>query len=342
MALSDYTTQTLYILYIFTGFAMFLMIFRVILRRVRGQKWNLSDYLTMSCMFFLLARTSMIHVVLVWGTNNVPKIYRHFHTFTEKEIYQRETASKLLLVSRTMYNTYLWIQKGIVLLLYRRILFGLPWTDKVINAYWGILGATYVVIQVVTFTDCRPVYLYWQVVPDPGTCSEALGQLIILGALNIFTDILLIILPMPALFEIRRSFPAKLRLFGLFSIGIFLVVITVIRLPLNFDHGMYQVNRTTWASVESFGAAFVANIPTLYTLRKRQKATPPPIGEGMDRTIGVSDDSFMSEETFDHDPALDKEYGNSRVAASIEIFERAAQGDWPLPGPSRVKDNNAT
>jgi hypothetical protein len=105
MALSAYTTQTLYILYIFTGLAIFLMVFRVILRRVRGQQWNLSDYLTIVCMFCLLARTSMIHVVLVWGTNNVPRVYRRFHTFTEKEIYQRETGSKLLLVSRTMYNT---------------------------------------------------------------------------------------------------------------------------------------------------------------------------------------------------------------------------------------------
>jgi hypothetical protein len=58
-----------------------------------------------------------------------------------------------------------------------------------------------------------------------------------------------------------------------------------------------------------------------------------------------SDDTLMSEETFDHDPALDKDYGVprddgiSRVKTSIEIFERAAEGNWPLPGPSRVKDN---
>lgn len=85
-----------------------------------------------------------------------------------------------------------------------------------ITIYWAILAATYIVIQVVTFTDCRPLYLYWQVVPDPGTCSEALGQLIVLEAINIFTDILLIILPMPALLGIRRSvwayvFPLHIR-----------------------------------------------------------------------------------------------------------------------------------
>jgi hypothetical protein len=63
--------------------------------------------------------------------------------------------------------------------------------------------------------------------------------------------------------------PRKLRLLSIFSLGIFLVVITVIRLPFNLHNADTQVNRTTWASVESFTAAFVANIPTLYTLRKR-------------------------------------------------------------------------
>jgi len=65
------------------------------------------------------------------------------------------------------------------------------------------------------------------------------------------------------------TIPRKLRLLSIFSLGIFLVVITVIRLPLNLHNADMQVNRTTWASVESFTAAFVANIPTLYTLRKQ-------------------------------------------------------------------------
>jgi hypothetical protein len=54
------------------------------------------------------------------------------------------------------------------MVLYKRILFGVPWPDIVMNIYWAILAATYIVIQFVTFTDCRPLNLYWQVVPDPG------------------------------------------------------------------------------------------------------------------------------------------------------------------------------
>jgi hypothetical protein len=34
--------------------------------------------------------------------------------------------------------------------------------------YWVILVVTYIVAQVVTFVECQPLYLYWQVVPDPG------------------------------------------------------------------------------------------------------------------------------------------------------------------------------
>jgi hypothetical protein len=55
------------------------------------------------------------------------------------------------------------------MLLYRRMLSGLPWPRHIMNVYWVVLAATYAVSQVVTFVECRPVYLYWQVVPDPGT-----------------------------------------------------------------------------------------------------------------------------------------------------------------------------
>jgi hypothetical protein len=44
-----------------------------------------------------------------------------------------------------------------------------------------VFAASYVVVQVVTFTECRPLDLYWRVLPDPGKCSQAQVQLITLG-----------------------------------------------------------------------------------------------------------------------------------------------------------------
>jgi hypothetical protein len=48
-------------------------------------------------------------------------------------------------------------------------------------SYLFVFAASYIVVQVVTFTECRPLHLYWQVNPDPGKCSQAQVQLITLG-----------------------------------------------------------------------------------------------------------------------------------------------------------------
>lgn len=91
-------------------------------------------------------------------------------------------------------------------------------------SFLAIFAASYVVVQVVTFSECQPLYLYWRVLPDPGKCSQAQVQLITLGilaatshgqacltnhqagVLNIITDIMLIVLPIPVLVKLRRSF----------------------------------------------------------------------------------------------------------------------------------------
>ena len=73
-----------------------------------------------------------------------------------------------------IYPCSIWIQKAVVLLLYRRMLDGLPQPHHIMNFYWGFLVVTYVVAQSVTFVECHPFYLYWQVMPSPGTHSSSL------------------------------------------------------------------------------------------------------------------------------------------------------------------------
>ena len=105
MGLSGDTVQTMVIMWVFTWVAMIIMNLRLIMRKVRGQKFDTSDRLTMLCMFFLVARCATIHVVLLWGSNNVDDEFRAHHVFGATEIYQREVGSKLTLVNRTFYNS---------------------------------------------------------------------------------------------------------------------------------------------------------------------------------------------------------------------------------------------
>lgn len=97
----------------------------------------------------------------------------------------------------------------------------LIWPRLIINFYWGFLAVTYVVVQIWTFVECTPFHLYWQVVPDPGMdrlrgrmermltwalghCAAGAIQLIVFVSLNMVTDAMLIGLPMPYLFRMKR------------------------------------------------------------------------------------------------------------------------------------------
>ncbi|KAB8230877.1 uncharacterized protein BDW43DRAFT_149239 [Aspergillus alliaceus] len=92
--------------------------------------------------------------------------------------------------------------------------------------------------------------------------------------MNIVTDAMLILLPMPWLLKVKTTWIRRLQLVGLFAIGLLLIAIAIVRLP-SFANNTSQLNRNTWGSVEEFLAAFVANVPTLYTLRRRAQKIYP-------------------------------------------------------------------
>ncbi|KAL1977174.1 hypothetical protein VTN31DRAFT_33 [Thermomyces dupontii] len=141
------------------------MVLRLVMRKVRNQRFELGDYFTMFAIVSVLARSALTPVVLVWGNNNIK---RPAPPMSDREIYQRTIGSKLTLANRVIYNNYLWVQKAVVLLLLSRVLASLPIAQRIIQLYWVALFLTIAAVQVTTFIDCRPTYLYWQVEPDPG------------------------------------------------------------------------------------------------------------------------------------------------------------------------------
>jgi len=117
----------------------------------------------------------------------------------------------------------------------QRLLQGLQ-QNKLIALYWAILGTSFVGAFAANFVDCTPFNHYWIVVPNPGqsthqeyetpqvtlgigACSKGISQLIIFSTLNIFTDLILIILPLPQLLRVKRPLMEKIRLVALFTVG---------------------------------------------------------------------------------------------------------------------------
>jgi hypothetical protein len=163
----------------------------------------------------------------------------------------------------------------------QRVLQGLK-SAHIVRVYWTTLGVTFIVAFVVTFVECHPFRLYWQVVPNPGkgvldlketetkngigTCSKGNIQLIVFSALNMATDLMLIVLPLPQLIKIRRPLMAKIRLIVLFLVGLTIVAVTLTRLLMNLVLFHRSGQSHNVANVEIFFAAFVANAPTIYGL----------------------------------------------------------------------------
>ncbi|KAL7938856.1 hypothetical protein V8C35DRAFT_276081 [Trichoderma chlorosporum] len=259
------------------------MALRLLGRRYARQDFNLGDYLTMGAFLCALTRLAVIHVVLIWGTNNMTDAEREDQVFTPSKLYQLEMGSKLSIANRAVYNSYLWLQKLVLLDLYRRLIHDLPYEKWLLRFYLFVFFVAFTIAQVYTFVECRPFHLYWQVLPDPGPCAQAQEQLIVVGVLNILTDFMLMLMPVPVIVKLKAPLARKLQLFTLFTLGIFIIAITMIRLPINSSHPYSQVNRTTWASVELLTSAIVVNAPTLYSFwnkRRREKSAPLERGQG--------------------------------------------------------------
>jgi hypothetical protein len=66
------------------------------------------------------------------------------------------------------------------------------------------LAVTFVATIVADLGACQPFSHYWQVVPDPGPqCRQGSAHLFTMGILNIATNLVLIIFPIPMILKSR-------------------------------------------------------------------------------------------------------------------------------------------
>jgi hypothetical protein len=96
---------TLIIHWAFSVCAFFLISLRLFLRKYRRLNFTQGDYCAMGAFFCALVRLALIHIVLIWGTNNMPAALRETLYFSAQDIRQREIGSKCVLADRFFYNS---------------------------------------------------------------------------------------------------------------------------------------------------------------------------------------------------------------------------------------------
>jgi hypothetical protein len=271
-----------------TCFAAVVILTRLAGRKTRSNKLFREDWIMFLALVPLFARMAFVHLVLIYGTNNVTTIGVEY---TAEEIKNREFGSKLVLAARIFYALFIWMSKWTVSEFLKRITIHLWRTsyEFTLHCIRIFLVATFIAVVIATLAECQPFSHYWQVVPDPGPqCRQNYAQLITMGTADIITDILLIAFPIPIVLRSGQNWKRKLQLAALFSTSIALIIITGMRVPEVIANLGRQQYRTIWASSEILASAFVSNIVVIGSFlrdkgTKKNKWKSTSISDSIDR-----------------------------------------------------------
>ncbi|KAH6615986.1 hypothetical protein B0J18DRAFT_484792 [Chaetomium sp. MPI-SDFR-AT-0129] len=249
-----------------TAMCATVIILRLVGRFLRVERLFREDKIAALVLVPLVLRMALIHPVLLSGTNNV--LVDEAHPLTEDEVYRRSVASRLVLVTRVLQPAILWLFKEVTVAFFDRLV-----RPSGSNCFTHLLlftrislALTFLAVLISTLTECQPFSHYYQVLPDPGPqCRQGYIYLTTLTVCNVFTDLLLVVFPIPIVIRSRLSRPRKALLAGLFALHLLTVAVALYRAVEIVREGGYQGTRTTWASVEVLVATFAANALTLGT-----------------------------------------------------------------------------
>lgn len=336
-----------------TIFSVVIIGFRLTGRYIRNERLFREDSIMAWSIIPLLVRMGCIHVVLIWGTNNVDAT----HLTDPVKIRHREIGSQLVLAARIFYAMFIWMAKFTVSEFLKRL------TERFWKKgyEWGLRGiriflvVTFAMVVIATLVECHPFNHYWQVKPDPGPqCRQGFAQLLTMGVCDIITDVLLVAFPIPIIFQSAMPLKRKLSLTALFSLSVILIIVTGARVPLVIQRKGVQQYRTVFASSEILAATIVSNAIVLGSfLRdrgiKKPKFKAPSTTESMERRGSArrmtnqpcsSDEDLARSLGYRTKPELEEK--NSKVArpapvADLELLSPKRQSDpfantnWRFP-----------
>jgi hypothetical protein len=148
------------------------------------------------------------------------------------------------------YVTGLGISKISILFFYLRV-FPAKNFRSLTYSVMVLCGAYTVAFFVATLLQCRPISMAWDQWDGlhKGTCNDIHLQGWIAAAINIFLDALVMGLPMKHLAALNMSLKKKVMVMSMFGVGIFVIVISVIRLESLIHFSNTQ--NVTWDYVDA-------------------------------------------------------------------------------------------
>ncbi|KAF4120644.1 hypothetical protein GMORB2_2647 [Geosmithia morbida] len=174
--------------------------------------------------------------------------------------------AKWLLVAEILYAWNLGWTKLSLLLMYYRI-FRVSYFKKMAWAVGAFVMAWVVCVTFLFIFICVPVQKLWY--PElPGRCIDQVGTWISNAASTLFTDLIILCLPIPQIWRLQLSKREKIGLTMAFGLGFFVVFASAYRTSVLFTYSSTDPSYTLaptvgWTEIEMSAGIISACLPTL-------------------------------------------------------------------------------
>ncbi|CZR67962.1 related to integral membrane protein PTH11 [Phialocephala subalpina] len=248
------------------GIAVLLLRFATRLKTVGLKGFQGDDYMSILTMAFYTAGVAAVHIIYYSETNVEASVVQLTKTLTDEEIAKYEFGSKEQLGAWYSYTALIWTMKATMLFFFDRLTIGL-WQHKYVKWLAIICGVSYLAVVLTVTFGCFPTQKNWQVVPDPGhKCTLKLQNFLVTAVLNVFTDALILAIPLPLLWKLKVPFRRKLIIGLLLCSGLFVITAAIIRVVLTLGSNPSAININRWGVREIIVGIITINLPILRPL----------------------------------------------------------------------------
>ncbi|PTB63167.1 hypothetical protein BBK36DRAFT_7775 [Trichoderma citrinoviride] len=183
-------------------------------------------------------------------------------------------AFKWFFAAQILYKVATCLTKTSLGMLYLRIFPGRKFRIAVISVMAITVAYTLAAVLLTVFA-CKPIEKSWRKTL-PGVCVNSISIWYSTSVLNIVTDMLIIGLPVNEIRRLQLPLARKLLFCALFSLGVFVIACTVIRMitvspqTTASDQTYYQAVSNSWTFVETNVGIMCACLPIVWVPITRQ------------------------------------------------------------------------
>lgn len=141
---------------------------------------------------------------------------------------------------------------------------------KYVKHFFWLCGVTYIAVFLTITFGCHPFKMNWQVRPlAPRACAFKPQNFYVGAVLNVFTDAILLSLPIPMLWALQVRLSRKIAIGLLLSSGLFVIGAAVTRAVLTLGATPSGLNINRWGVRETIVGILTVNMPILPPMFKR-------------------------------------------------------------------------